>query len=388
MSCLAFGLLGPVRARAAPVEKLASQAYVVKESQLRTEPYDWAEAIAVLEAGLRVSVVLHSTNKKWVRVQSPSGREGWLPVANTTLGGRRSDVLVSNRGRGGDSARRPASAAEGTGAPLTELGPSDANLEGASASANAEVTDPAVDSTELPPASASSSPDAADASDARAEPTPPTNPAPSRGRLDRRARSKRPRDTEFLGPDARPYQLSLGLGYDHFVNRESMPGAELGGLFLFRLSREFLAGGGMALDFHGTSVSDPSAAVMAKVSRSAFNVVPRAGLRFMHDIFAVDLTIGLDLQRSSLTTTDLDTGLPLATNPAGEKVTGSGWSTGLRVGLAPAVFFPLNDTSLLGFSVAYSLRKEFGSGVGTFAGTPTSSVQHSIGGGLQYLMEF
>ena len=81
----------------APVREFADTTYVTKATRLWTEPTKYGEAIASLDPGLELSVVTYSTTNSWMRVITPGGREGWVPVRHTAMEGRRDKPLAKGQ---------------------------------------------------------------------------------------------------------------------------------------------------------------------------------------------------------------------------------------------------------------------------------------------------
>lgn len=104
---LLFGVLRVVSSFAATPEKEAEYTYVAQDAKLWTEPTRFGQAIAVLKTGVELSVREYTSNRSWVKVVTPSGREGWIPVRFTTQAGRRTFPINSDLGKSGS--RSPAS---------------------------------------------------------------------------------------------------------------------------------------------------------------------------------------------------------------------------------------------------------------------------------------
>jgi hypothetical protein len=98
--------LGAASSLAAGLVDFNSKTHVTTKSRIWTEPSRFGEAIAALEPGLELEVIEANTSQSWVKVRTPSGREGWMPARHTALWGRRAEPLVP--GEEGSS-RRPAS---------------------------------------------------------------------------------------------------------------------------------------------------------------------------------------------------------------------------------------------------------------------------------------
>ncbi len=98
-------------AAAAPVEDFASKTEVTKPTRLWTEPTKFGEAIAALEPGLKLKVENYSTTGSWLKVQTPGGRIGWVPVRHTSLAGQPLYRGVKARAEAKLGERTPASAA-------------------------------------------------------------------------------------------------------------------------------------------------------------------------------------------------------------------------------------------------------------------------------------
>jgi hypothetical protein len=104
---LLFMLLLPSAfVRAAPKSDFSEKAFVaVEKVMLLTEPTQFGESIAELKGGLELKVLQYNSTNTWVLVKTPSGREGWIRLRETSLGGRREKPLFSKK----SSSRNPAS---------------------------------------------------------------------------------------------------------------------------------------------------------------------------------------------------------------------------------------------------------------------------------------
>ncbi|MEO6460304.1 MAG: SH3 domain-containing protein [Bdellovibrionota bacterium] len=93
----------------------ASFAFVATDTKLWSEAGRFGEAIALLKTGVELKIIEYSSSQDWMRVQTASGRSGWIPVRFTTQGGRRTFPLNSQIARegegeeGGGGSRNPAS---------------------------------------------------------------------------------------------------------------------------------------------------------------------------------------------------------------------------------------------------------------------------------------
>lgn len=89
----------------------ASYAFVASDTKLWTEPGRFGEPKAMLKTGVELNVLEYSSNRDWVRVQTASGRDGWIPTRFTTQDGRRTFPINAKLGSDGQvSSRAPASA--------------------------------------------------------------------------------------------------------------------------------------------------------------------------------------------------------------------------------------------------------------------------------------
>jgi hypothetical protein len=112
-AALVFGPL-PV-ALAAPRVPEASQTYVSTVTKLWTEPTKFGEGIALLQPGVALEILRYNTTQAWMKVRTPSGREGWVPARFTSQSSRRTQPVVSGAGDlpvEGEKARGPASVGE------------------------------------------------------------------------------------------------------------------------------------------------------------------------------------------------------------------------------------------------------------------------------------
>jgi len=93
--------------QAARPEKEAEFTYVAEDAKLWTEPTRFGQAVALLKTGVELSIREYSSNRTWVKVLTPTGREGWVPTRFTTQSGRRTFPLNADLGSSKD--RGPAS---------------------------------------------------------------------------------------------------------------------------------------------------------------------------------------------------------------------------------------------------------------------------------------
>lgn len=97
---------------------VASSVYVAKDTKLWSEPNRFGIPTALLKTGLPLKVVEFSSGEDWIRVKTPSGRKGWLPVKYTTQSNRR--TLPSNTQWAEETSdRNPASTEEPVSNTLT-----------------------------------------------------------------------------------------------------------------------------------------------------------------------------------------------------------------------------------------------------------------------------
>ncbi|NCN40891.1 hypothetical protein GW916_06530 [bacterium] len=102
-------------ARPVPV---SSKIFVSKDTKLWSEPNKFGVATALLKTGLPLKVVEYSSENSWVRVETPSGRTGWMPVTFTTQSSRRS-LPANTKWADEEAGRNPASEGEPVGNSLT-----------------------------------------------------------------------------------------------------------------------------------------------------------------------------------------------------------------------------------------------------------------------------
>jgi hypothetical protein len=135
--CLWILLAAPLAALAAPRAPEASRTYVATTTKLWTEPTKFGEGIALLQPGVELEVLRYSSSEAWMKVRTPSGREGWVPARFTSQSSRRTKPVVA-----GDQALPD----EGEGAPR---GPASEEAAAEAATETASVPD-AADFTEEP----------------------------------------------------------------------------------------------------------------------------------------------------------------------------------------------------------------------------------------------
>lgn len=83
---LAFSFAEVQAARPRPV---GSELYVAQDAKVWTEPSRFGVPLALLKTGLKLRVLEYSSSQKWVKVETPSGREGWILLRLTTQDQRR-----------------------------------------------------------------------------------------------------------------------------------------------------------------------------------------------------------------------------------------------------------------------------------------------------------
>jgi hypothetical protein len=106
-----FALLASSVIQAAPKKEFADSTHVTSPTRLWTEPTKFGEPIAELEVGLKLEVLQFSTTDSWIRVETPTGRQGWVPTRMTALSGRRDRPLLSSGGSATGGGRSPSSIA-------------------------------------------------------------------------------------------------------------------------------------------------------------------------------------------------------------------------------------------------------------------------------------
>ena len=400
----ACALLSTAASFSAAREDIAENSKITRPTRLWTEPNKYGEAIAALDPGVKIEILDYSTEHDWVQVRTPAGREGWVMVRTIALGGRRTPDILVGQPRSGARPRNPA--ADGAAQPLDPL-----LMDGPAIDEPAAQTENLKDAApvSMDPEQNNSNDPAANVQAASVDGSPRVDSEGAEEVINRRVRreqmestrkanaaktplkdtngkkSKAKVDLEFSEPVVGNKQLGVSIEYNQILSPEAMPGVAIRPNFVFRMNDHLWLGGGMDWAFNSTSVTSIS---NAKVTRSQNNFQPNALVRFEMNHFRVDGSIGMDFERASLRSIDLDTGLVILTNAAGELVTGTGWSTGMTLRVAPAYLFNLDNGFQMGFTVNYQMRKEFGSATGIFAGPAVSSLQHSIGGGLALVKEF
>lgn len=95
-------------AQGAPLKDFSAETSVQSRTRLWTEPTRYGEAMAILEKGIELQVLSYSTSKSWVKVRTPGGRDGWVPVRYTALSSKKR-LLDSEEVAGeGDEEESPA----------------------------------------------------------------------------------------------------------------------------------------------------------------------------------------------------------------------------------------------------------------------------------------
>jgi hypothetical protein len=82
---------------------------VAADSKLWNEPTQFAQPLALLKTGLELDVLRYSSDRGWMKVRTPGGREGWIEVRFTTQAGRRTFPLNAQFASQRASRRSPAS---------------------------------------------------------------------------------------------------------------------------------------------------------------------------------------------------------------------------------------------------------------------------------------
>lgn len=101
---------------AAPMTSIDQETFVAEDTLLRVEPQADAEPMAKLRPGVKLELLSYGTSRKWIRVRTESGREGWVRVEDTSLVSRRAKPLYSKDRNSGD--RSMASIDSGAGEKL------------------------------------------------------------------------------------------------------------------------------------------------------------------------------------------------------------------------------------------------------------------------------
>lgn len=398
---LYFALLAgaPFAARAAPKVEYAESSYVTGRTRLWNEPNRFGEAIAILEPGLRVEVLTYTSAADWVEIRTPSGREGWVLLRFTALANRRNkDILVGSR----DPSRPRDPAADGDVQALTTEAPPDESTEAdAAGGGGSDLPNVANRKSKLTDSEGAETVDEPVDSDTRRSKYSPQSaqaPVESDRQLRkqqqmqerRRGRKGQPQDAAYaegeeLGRGNREYtrpEFNFGFGYHQQLTPEGMPGFAFTPRYFRPLSASLDWGGGLDWIFvtKGTTDLSPDVYASTRKTQNHFNL--HGGLRYRKGAFRMFTSVGWDMQRTSRRTVDLDDNSVIVTNPAGEYVTGSGWSHGVRLRLAPAYMFMQDAQWAFGLEAFYSLRYEFGSDTGVFAGPASSRVAHSLGLGV------
>jgi len=251
---------------AAPIQEFTSRAEVSKPTRLWTEPTKFGEAIAALEPGLKIQVRNYSTSGSWLKVVTPAGREGWVPVRHTNLGDNR-EYKGKTVKLGSDGKRMPAS------------------------------VDPVVDAA--------------------------ISPAESGGKY-------------VSGSVEYANQISVGKAHGFGMGLT-------GGYFLKPV---FAPGLWVSFNRFSETVADASYSV--KRSAQRYFVGPNA--RFQKGHFAADVSIGVDIIKSSFTIKDLITGGVVNT-----ACSGSSSESSIGFNIRPSYRFPMGATTLLELYTAYGI---------------------------------
>lgn len=76
-------------ADAARPRPVGSELFVAQDAKVWSEPSRFGVPLALLKTGLKLRVLEYSSSQKWVKVETPSGREGWILLRLTTQSQRR-----------------------------------------------------------------------------------------------------------------------------------------------------------------------------------------------------------------------------------------------------------------------------------------------------------
>lgn len=70
-------------------QPVGSELYVAQDAKVWSEPSRFGVPLALLKTGLKLRVLEYSSSQKWVKVETPGGREGWMLLRLTTQSQRR-----------------------------------------------------------------------------------------------------------------------------------------------------------------------------------------------------------------------------------------------------------------------------------------------------------
>jgi hypothetical protein len=242
MSALTFSSVSLV-ARAAPRQEITDNAFVTQPTQIWTEPGQFGTPIAKLEPGLKFETLTYSTSESWVKIRTPGGREGWVPVRFTSFADRRAVPPMD-------------------GAPQEQLETAMSDAE-----SNEEIEGQGGD----------------------------RSPASTK-RVKRMPSASKNKSDGFL--------LGLRLEYANQLSREKSSGAGIGVTGMARLSPHFALGGGLDYQIFFESAQSNLSFSVDRVSHSFF---PHVALAFLHSGFMAELGIGVDVDTTKITTKNLAT---------------------------------------------------------------------------------
>ena len=343
--------------RAAPIEDVGEATEVVKATRLWTEPTRFGEAIAVLDPGLKVRVLSYVMTRGWIKVETPSGREGWIPMRNTALAGRRSTSLIPSQiAQAEVGRRRPASTEGANDTPDGSADPNDLST------ADQQLTD-----NEPPP--------------------PQTAPAVSKADTNKRKAKTlklplEPKPAEFESP----WQIGFGLEYANQVNLGRASGvgihAHLARQVAATDSTKFSLGLGLDWNFYSETSAD--AALDTQVYRGTQIILPHVLGKFAMSNWGLDLELGLQLDRTRISTTQISTGSEIATS-GGKLASGSVSEKGVGFIVSPSYRHDFSSSFAMEFYLKYGFGVTMTNESAVFVGDTSQQVAHTLGIGVRVL---
>lgn len=327
IGCLGF--LISFQLMSAPPVKEAESTFVSKDSKLWTEPTRFGEPIAILKTGVELTIKEYSSNQSWVKVATPAGREGWVPLRFTTQSGRRSFPLNA------------------------ELGKS--SLETAANSTSDNRAPASVSEEKIP--------EAADLDKAVPEGT---------------------ADLKISKSENSSWEGVLGLEYMNQLSREKTSGFGTDISMLYRIHNSWSIGGAISWDMFTKSLTDESNG--NSTSRSSHRISPQVLARFRYSSFRLDMGLGYAIDKSKVETR-LDDG-----TLAPAEFNGSSTESSLAIKITPRIILPMSRGLKVGFYLSYILDIALGSGDGDLTVEGEDAVvsppYHYMGAGISLGVDF
>lgn len=303
---------------AAPHADFTDNAKITKPTQIWTEPTQFGTPIARLDPGLSFEVLTYSTTKSWVKIKTPEGREGWVPVRFTSY--------VT-----GDTTEEVAEAPAPVDASVAQNLPVEAE-GGSRGLASVEEAD-------------------------------------------RSPASKPAKRTPSAAGGRGNFLLGVHTEYVNQLSRAKASGFGIGVSGMAHVSERWAFGGGVDYQvfFESATALAPYYYTVDRVSHSIF---PHLSAAFLYRGFSLEAGLGVDFDITQITSKNTSV-YPNVIDPAN---TGrdTSWLVGLT--LMPAYRFQLSGSASLGVHLLYQLLINMSTGVGPFPSVQAASKTQSVFG--------